>query len=311
MRYTRLAEALGIKGRDVGVQRYSRCPLHSDNNPSFSLNLQTGAWTCHVGCGPDTGRDFPALVALIRDCTYWDALTWMRSAAPFEASNADLYSEIQRLLNTRPAQDPQVEQYRLWYESLDKTVLPAWFLRRGFTWKTVEEYGIRYDGQGDAVALPIHNWDGDFVGVTLRYSNPGNRGKYWNSPGFAKGSHLYPFGPQDDSGPIIITEGQLDAIWLRQNGIRAACSFGMELSQDQIALLKRGRIAAVYIGYDNDVHGEEGANKAARALMKAGWPLGCLRRIDWPNPENKPKIDANDCSPEQITNAIAHARMVV
>ena len=27
------------------------CPLHADKHPSFSLNLKTGTWKCHAGCG--------------------------------------------------------------------------------------------------------------------------------------------------------------------------------------------------------------------------------------------------------------------
>src|SRR5215467_4110069 len=27
------------------------CPFHDDQNPSFSVNLETGLWCCHAGCG--------------------------------------------------------------------------------------------------------------------------------------------------------------------------------------------------------------------------------------------------------------------
>lgn len=27
------------------------CPFHSDRNPSFSVNLESGLWICFAGCG--------------------------------------------------------------------------------------------------------------------------------------------------------------------------------------------------------------------------------------------------------------------
>lgn len=39
-------------------QAYARCPLHNDNDPSFSVNLNNGLWTCHAGCGSGNMEQF-------------------------------------------------------------------------------------------------------------------------------------------------------------------------------------------------------------------------------------------------------------
>jgi len=44
------------KGR--GEWRQARCPFHDDRSPSFSFNVQTGAWKCFAGCGGGDGFAF-------------------------------------------------------------------------------------------------------------------------------------------------------------------------------------------------------------------------------------------------------------
>lgn len=42
-----------VVGQDLpqGPQVNILCPLREETNPSFSLNVETGLWTCHGGCG--------------------------------------------------------------------------------------------------------------------------------------------------------------------------------------------------------------------------------------------------------------------
>ena len=44
------------KGRGEWWQ--ARCPFHDDRGPSFSFNVQTGAWKCFAGCGGGDGLAF-------------------------------------------------------------------------------------------------------------------------------------------------------------------------------------------------------------------------------------------------------------
>jgi hypothetical protein len=37
--------------QDAKGEVSTRCPFHDDRTPSFSVNLETGAWYCHAGCG--------------------------------------------------------------------------------------------------------------------------------------------------------------------------------------------------------------------------------------------------------------------
>ncbi len=39
-------------------QRSGKCPFHDDHKPSFSFSVETGAWTCHAGCGQGNLKEF-------------------------------------------------------------------------------------------------------------------------------------------------------------------------------------------------------------------------------------------------------------
>ncbi len=41
-----------------GSQIDSNCPFHDDRHASFSVNVQTGLWKCHAGCGDGNARQF-------------------------------------------------------------------------------------------------------------------------------------------------------------------------------------------------------------------------------------------------------------
>jgi AAA domain len=58
--YYARALAVRLNGKE---QQNVRCPLHSDRRASLSINLTTGAWKCHGGCGAGGRRDFEARLA--------------------------------------------------------------------------------------------------------------------------------------------------------------------------------------------------------------------------------------------------------
>jgi len=53
-----------------------RCPFHTDNNPSASVNLKDGKFRCHV-C--DIGGDVVDVVALEEGLTTREAMEWLRT----------------------------------------------------------------------------------------------------------------------------------------------------------------------------------------------------------------------------------------
>lgn len=47
-----------------GHQGYGQCPFHEDHKASFSVDLNTGLWTCHAGCGTGNAHQFAERLGL-------------------------------------------------------------------------------------------------------------------------------------------------------------------------------------------------------------------------------------------------------
>jgi DNA primase len=54
-----------------GFQK-TRCPVHDDSSPSFTVDLDTGAWKCHA-CHAK-GGDALQLIRVKEDCSFPEAL---------------------------------------------------------------------------------------------------------------------------------------------------------------------------------------------------------------------------------------------
>lgn len=309
--YLALAHKLGIDGRVVANQQYSRCPLHSDKSPSFSLNLRSGYWTCHTGCGPLTGssRNFPMLVMLIRGGTHLQALRWIEEGhakpeiSEIRGDIVDLLAATSpdRSQGIRPADDASMAERH--YARCSTTVFPEQFIRpveeggRGFTWDTVKAWGLRYDERGECVIIPVYDDRGDFRGTVQRLINPRpGEPKYVNTPGMAKNHMLFGLGAQWSGPQIILTEGPLDAIYVRQHGAPAVAIFGSDLSSEQVTLLQRNRIAEVTLMFDADDAGKVGAIKAQNRLLGAGWLLNQIKTVVYP----AGRKDANSCTTDEL-----------
>lgn len=48
----------GLKPNPNGTQASGYCLFHEDAKASFSVNLETGLWTCHAGCGSGNAKQF-------------------------------------------------------------------------------------------------------------------------------------------------------------------------------------------------------------------------------------------------------------
>ena len=310
-----LAADLGISGKITGKQLHGSCPLHDNSSMNFSLNIETGAWTCFVGCGPEHGRTFIRLVMEVRDCNAAEALNWIRAGKrdlPVEKVTNLLDALLKRLggEDTAPI---EYDPFPYW-ASCEKTIMPLPFIQRGFSWRTVNDWEIRYDPFADAVVIPIHTPEKRFKGFIQRLMQPGTMPKYLYNAGLVKGEILFGL-PQSSPPSIILVEGSLDAIWLHQHGHNAAAVLGSSLSGHQAGLLMRYGYSEILLGYDNDVAGLDATEQTLSLLIDAGWLMSNIYWVRWPDEPSEihgKKIkDANDCSPTQLIQAIATKERIV
>lgn len=287
--YLGLVHELNLKGSLRGEEYRARCPLHDDSTPSFSINTKSGAWICFSKCGSGS---FIELVEQVLSCSYQEAREWVDSNGSRVTTTRLIGTLQEQLFPVTLEASKGTPGWLQAYESLTNTVMPQWLLDRGFNWRTINHWNLRYSPMLDAVTIPIY-WETKMVGTVTRNKNP-NLPKYQNSPELPRTEFL--FGEISTSRQdIMICEGALDLLWLWQNGYNAVGLLGNELSLRQVQLLTHYRFGEVVLALDNDEGGNYGKRKIIPLLQKHWLPTQ-ITEITFP----EDKKDPNDCSPELL-----------
>ena len=257
-----IVDAFSLKNVTVrGDELTCSCPIpenhrHGDQNPSFGINLLTGACNC-FGCHYH-GNLFTMAVDIL-------------GMTPMEASrlvDGDLGTgEVEQLINGRPRgivnAKGRVGDFSSAVSTWAMNRHPYW-ASRGFTDATVGHWMLGYDPSNDRVVVPVR-FGGRFVGWSKRRVREDVEPKWVHSKGFDRAGTL--FGLDECSGDsCVLVEAPLSAIMLWQQGIpNAVASFGCQLSERQ-ALLIRQRFESVTTFYDPDEAGAKGTERAIKML---------------------------------------------
>lgn len=298
MDYEEMAHQLGMQGYVQGSELRAKCPLHHDNNPSFSLNIHQGVWICFSGCGKG---DFIRLVELVLNCSPQEAHDWVNNNG--KPSSVE---QLSKVFTTafNPLEPVAKKPDTGWldrYETLSSKAMPIWFLTRGFTWSTITKWDIRYDPFSDAVVIPVMD-KGVLVGTITRNTIK-DLPKYQNSTHLPKSEIL--FGEISNThSEIIICEGVLDALWFWQNGYHAVSILGSSLSAKQIGLLQEYRFGEIILALDNDEAGLKGTMDAIKKLTEAGYLLPQIKIMRYPEGAK----DAQDCDKESLAISVTNRK---
>lgn len=160
--------------------------------------------------------------------------------------------------------------------SMKNTPLPdharSWLNNRGINDITIDVFSIGYTLDHPmlphgGIVIPVHDHTGQFAFNKYRRDPLDNdKPKYL----YDKGSRIALFGAHritDVTKPIVITEGELDAMVLHSMGIQAVSSTGgaMSFQEEFVDMLGED----VYLCFDNDDAGAEGMAKAMDYLPNA------------------------------------------
>jgi DNA primase len=135
-----------------------------------------------------------------------------------------------------------------------------------------EKYPFWEKMQG-RIILPVFDSNGDLLTLSGRAISDDIKPKYMHYT-FPTGKTLFGLYINEKDilkkNAIIFTEGQFDVISAWQHGLRnVACTFGSHFSSDQILLSAR-YTDRVYILYDDDDAGQEGARKSLEKIKIRG-----------------------------------------
>lgn len=274
------------------------CPFHTEKTPSFVVEPNKGLFYC-FGC--QKGGDAIKFVMEYEHLEYKDAIEKIAAFYNFaleysktQAPQSDALQKLSEFFRHNLLQNPQLLQYlaKRGVSESSREMFGLGFapqnaeilrflqghnyamsdcLRLGIVG---EERGRFYARMVNRLIFPIHSPQGKLVGFGGR-SLENTGAKYLNTPQtplFNKSRLLYGYHLAKEAiyrqRRIIVTEGYIDTILLRQAGFATAvATLGTALGKDHLPLLSKGE-PQIIVAYDGDSAGRAAALKAARLLAQ-------------------------------------------
>lgn len=258
---TKFDEFLTGSVNDEGEQR-GFCPIHEEpgasKTPSGSFNFTNGMFMCFSGCG---GMSLSTLWKMVLEDRGED----QPSRAP--RSNVRSLDDAPSKRKTGESKLPDDDQINTWVARLQENseLLKKLSSKRGLTPQTLEEFEVGWDGT--RFTLPVRDADGVLRNVR-RYMMDAAKSedKMRNITGHGEG-RLYLSHILANEDEVIITEGEMDSLVGQQHGLPTMThTSGAKVWKP--VWNEAFRDKTVFLCYDVDDAGKQGAKKAARELSK-------------------------------------------
>lgn len=231
-----LTEALS---RGHGTWRSFTCPSHPDANPSARVNVQSGKWVCMV-CGAKGTVD-----GHIPD------VDWMLEQA-LEG------------LGDGPGTKPES-----WLDQYDSGPVPHYWLSR-FSEEVCRTFRLGWDQRYQQPCYPLRAHNGLPLGVVRRNIDDPDGPKYKYPRGVNTSGLLFGVKEAQQTDVLLLVEGAMDVCAVREAGHDALGTYGSRLYDKQVEQIAGLAPRVVYIAYDMDRAGKDGAFHAERDLQKVG-----------------------------------------
>ena len=207
--------------RQTEDQLYACCPFHAEKTPSFTVNVETGEWYCHAGCGGGAEKEFVA--------KYFDVST---DVAKYAVSYYEQHGRMPF---------PTDEQIDNWHQNLcnmprEIEAMSAY----GWTKETIDALKIGFCD--DRIMIPIKSRRGYWVNARRylpvhRRNSDSHNAKCMNIRKLGQ-KRYYPYEAFDED-LVYVVEGEKDCISARSQGFNAVTSTGgSAIPTDEILLFK-------------------------------------------------------------------------
>lgn len=242
-----------------GEEAQFKCQFHNDKDPSSSINIITGNWTCYrckIGGSPIE------LVSRLEGWEFKKADLWLRNRYGGFFKPASLLGEVSRYLKNieiEPYQESVLDNFKHYTDYWDG---------RGISREYQEKFELGFDPKTKRATIPIRSVSRKLVGVQGRATTKEGEeyGKYLFLYDLPKKRYVYGLHLMDTIDKVVVVEGIVSAIRLNSMGIPTVSTLGSVISDEQAEQLNG--FSSVYMLFDND---------------EAGW-FGMIG----PNPKDKP-----------------------
>ena len=276
---------LGIETTQHNDELLGLCPMHlertgrEDNNPSWSMNAETGVHHC-FSCGYK-GTLLTLVAELKEFTTQWGRIDF-DAAKDWLKSNIEVNFEYlaRQLEEARHSYVPipvpvGMSEARL---AIFGSLAPDWALSaRGLTEEACALYGVKWKPAKNSWITPIRDPNG-FKLMGWQEKSQTER-LFRNRPtGVAKSKTLFGL-DTFKGGTMIVVESPLDAVRLSSLGVFGGVStFGAVVSNDQLNLMKAAD--KLIIAMDNDTAGKKSSYDLLNRTRKEGMECWFLNYRD-------------------------------
>lgn len=229
--------ALGIDIRSETENVFmTYCPFHRNvDSPSFAVSKTSGLYICFSPMCDVKGT----LAKLVSQVAKLDVYQTRRFIAKLEGSKVPIAEQVNSIFdnkNTIKRFDQEIVN-RL-AEDLWDSPAQTYMLNRGYTDKTLAHFSIGYSKKKNLVTIPIHDWQGNSVGLIGRSIT---RKRYENSKKVPVSKTLFNIHRAKKVGDtVIIVESAMDALKIHQAGFPAVvATCGSFFTKNHIELVDR------------------------------------------------------------------------
>lgn len=315
-----LEEELGLEPISVKKDESQHyCPLphgqhkNGDTTGKFFINRDLKVYNCWV-CG---GGNLVSLVCELKDIGPEDAIEYLWGfTRPRDQSTEEFKGEILEILSDGDSNPEVLPHYSERVLQKYKENDHPWFAERHITDEVRFSYKVcfapdakRYGPdkavyEGPSIVLP-HIWNGQLVGWQNRWlaeDRPKWVPKYTNTPDLPKKTTLYGWDQIKDEQelPLVVVESVPTVLFLASRGIPAVATFGANVSEEQITMLRRFQ-SGVIVAPDNDPAGANCAYEITTQLERYV-PVMQLPPVDGPEGADLGDLNPADLGPffEQV-----------
>lgn len=254
---------------------YIECPHCGHKN--LSINVHSGLWQCwSTDCSKDGKSN--------RGGTFKQLMKELKMEDPGNLT----FREPPKADKTLTDEDMNF----ILSCNQNKAEVIEWAASRGLDGTAMLKFGVGWDKTQQAVVFPFKDEKGKLIGAKFK-SMQGQ----WIKGEEAK---LYAPNPKDiRAEKLVIVEGEVDALTLRQLGIPAVATLGAGKTKG-LSLLQATR--TIYLGYDMDPAGDTGVEKLVSELGS----YRC-KRVHWGDKDPNDWLQAG-ATKEQFVEAIKAAK---
>jgi DNA primase catalytic core len=299
-----VVEAYGVPLKKKGANYVGLCPFHKEKTPSFTVNPKTSLYHC-FGC--DAGGDVIGFVCKMDNISFREAVDKLNRHAPTgnrkskdappavgsahpepSINRTHLLNRVVAFYHKTFCEDPRAREYLRTRGIADNAIFSDFTIgySNGTLLNTIpdegdiiaalKEIGILNEKGNElfygCVVFPLFDENKDCVGLYGRRivlsDSEGTGPAHLYLPGPRRG--VFNFHAAKRSKSIILTESIIDALTLYNAGFRDVIPcYGVNgFTPDHLDLITRSQVKEVYICFDRDDAGKDGAEKIAAQLKE-------------------------------------------